>query len=85
MSENKWIAAYKTRLENLNRTIQECILRNTSEGILDLPEVNFILRGALLELETQHKEILELKKINLTLKSAINDEMDKLSEAVTGA
>ena len=85
MVENKWIVAYRQRLNTLQRTLQECIYKNTADGVLNLQEVSFILNGALQELESQHKEIVKLKQTNLTLKSAINDDMDKLKKAVTGA
>lgn len=83
MSENKWISAYKKRVENLNRTLQECVLKNSADGILNLNETLFILRGAVQEIESQHKEIIELKQITLNLKNTIKEDMDKLEEYVS--
>lgn len=84
MTENGWIQSYRLRLENLNRTLQECVMKNTSDGFLDLNETIFLLRGSVQEIEKLHKEKEVLKNENIDLKNTINKEMEQLVEAVGG-
>ena len=85
MAENGWIQSYRRRLENLNRTLQECVMKHTADGLLDLNETLFLLRGSIQEIEKIHKENEKLKNENLTLKNTINKEMEQLAEAVSGS
>jgi hypothetical protein len=85
MSENGWIQSYRRRIENLNRTLQECVMKNTSDGLLDLNETLFLLRGSVYEIEKIHKENEILKNDNLVLKNTINKEMEQLEEAISGS
>jgi hypothetical protein len=85
MAENGWIQSYRQRIENLNRTLQVCVMKHTSDGLLDLNETLFLLRGSVYEIEKIHKENEILKNENLMLKNTINKEMEQLVEAVSGS
>lgn len=85
MTENGWIQSYRLRLENLNRTLQECVMKHTSDGFLDLNETIFLLRGSIQEIEKLHKQNEVLKNENIDLKNTITKEMEQLVEAVSGS
>jgi hypothetical protein len=62
MSDNQWLKDYGKRVEDMNYSIQECIMSGSADGKLNLEEVMELFRGTIAEIKS-----LQMKVDALTL------------------
>ncbi len=62
MNKNQWLKDYGKRIENLNYTIQECIMIGFADGKLDLEEVMKLFRGCIVEIKNLQNQVESLKE-----------------------
>lgn len=57
MSDNQFLKDYGERIENLNYTIQECIMAGSADGKLNLEEVMELFRGNVAEIRSLQQKV----------------------------
>ncbi len=57
MNENQWLKDYGKRVEDMNYTIQECIMSGFTDGKLDLEEVMELFRGTVAEIRSLQAKV----------------------------
>ena len=57
MSDNQWLKDYGKRIEDLNYSIQECIMVGSADGKLNLEEVMELFRGTIAEIKSLQNKI----------------------------
>jgi len=62
MNENQWLKDYGKRVEDMNYTIQECIMSGFTDGKLDLEEVMELFRGTVAEIKNLQSQVNALKE-----------------------
>jgi len=70
MSDNQWLKDYGKRVEDMNYTIQECIMSGSADGKLNLEEVMELFRGTI-------NEIKSLQEIINSLSDALRNINEK--------
>jgi hypothetical protein len=60
MSDNQWLKDYGKRVEDLNYTVQECIMAGSADGKLDLEEVMQMFRGSITEIKRLQQQVNSL-------------------------
>ena len=60
---NQWLKDYGKRIENMNYTLNECIMRGSSDGgNLNLEEVLQLFRGSIAEIKALQLQVETLKE-----------------------
>ena len=62
MSENQWLKDYGKRVEDMNYTIQECIMSGSADGKLNLEEVMELFRGTINEIRSLQVKVNALSE-----------------------
>ena len=57
MSNNQWLKDYGKRVEDMNYTIQECIMSGSADGKLNLEEVMELFRGTVAEIKSLQNKV----------------------------
>jgi hypothetical protein len=62
MSNNQWLKDYGKRVEDMNYTIQECIMSGSADGKLNLEEVMELFRGTVNEIRGLQEKVNALSQ-----------------------
>jgi len=62
MSDNQWLKDYGKRVEDMNYTIQECVMAGSADGKLNLEEVMELFRGCVGEIRNLQMQVDSLKE-----------------------
>jgi len=62
MSENQWLKDYGKRVEDMNYTLQQCIMAGSADGKLNLEEVMELFRGTINEIKSLQEIVNSLSE-----------------------
>lgn len=62
MSDNQWLKDYGKRVEDMNYTLQECIMSGFTDGKLNLEEVMELFRGTVSEIKSLQEKVNALSE-----------------------